>query len=73
MIYNIDCIEGAKKYINDNSIDLIICDPPFGINETSFKKHYGRKDLVLDGYVKAPIDYENFSSVDKRMQKDIKG
>lgn len=30
-IYNMDCIEGAKKYINDNSVNLMICDPPYNL------------------------------------------
>ncbi|HPD33995.1 MAG TPA: site-specific DNA-methyltransferase, partial [Candidatus Kapabacteria bacterium] len=30
-IYNIDCIEGMK-IIPDNTIDLVITDPPFAID-----------------------------------------
>ncbi len=60
-IYNEDCIEGSKK-IPDGSVPLIICDPPFGINEVSFSKHYHRKtDTVIDGYQEAPKDYLQFS------------
>lgn len=62
IFYNEDCVEGAKKYLNDNSVDLLICDPPFGIEEASFSKHYYReKNLVLEGYVQAPDDYYLFS------------
>ena len=25
--YNCDCVQGAKNYLRDNSIDLLICDP----------------------------------------------
>lgn len=62
-IYCEDCIEGSKKYIENESVDLIICDPPFGINEASFDRHYKRtkKDLVIDGYVEAPKNYYEFS------------
>jgi site-specific DNA-methyltransferase (adenine-specific) len=61
-VYNEDCIEGARKYIADHSIDLIVCDPPFGIGETSFQqRHYHRRDLVIGGYVEAPQDYARFS------------
>ena len=61
-IYCENCIEGAKDHILDESIDLLICDPPFGINEASFDKHYNRNsDVVLDGYVEAPEDYYTFS------------
>ena len=30
MVYNMDCLEGMKK-LSDNSIDLIITDPPYGV------------------------------------------
>ncbi|QYC52156.1 DNA methylase [Staphylococcus phage vB_Sau-RP15] len=30
-IYNEDCLEGMKK-IPDNSVDLIVTDPPYLIN-----------------------------------------
>jgi site-specific DNA-methyltransferase (adenine-specific) len=29
-IYNIDCIAGMKK-LEDNSIDSIVTDPPYGL------------------------------------------
>jgi len=62
MIYNEDCVIGAKKYLKDESVDLGVYDPPFGINEASFDKHYKRKkDFVLGGYVEAPDDYYKFS------------
>ncbi len=73
-VYNQDCVEGAKNHIEDNSVDLIICDPPFGIEESSFQKHYYRDDLVIEGYVEAPTDYEKFSldwiTESKRIMKD---
>jgi len=31
-IYNIDCIDGMKQ-IDDNSIDMILCDLPYGITQ----------------------------------------
>jgi|ERR1700733_8102289 len=62
MIYNSDCITGSKKYYSDNQFDLIVCDPPFGIGETSFDKHYNRKEkTVITGYKEAPDDYAKFS------------
>lgn len=75
MILNQDCIEGAKENIPDKSIDLLICDPPFGIDESSFGKHYFRdKEKVLDGYQEAPVDYLNFTRAwleqAKRVLKD---
>lgn len=62
-IYCEDCIVGAKEHIKTESVDLLICDPPFGINESSFDKHYKRKEdyLVINGYVEAPKDYYKFT------------
>jgi len=62
MIYNEDCIKGSQKHLKDESVDLGIYDPPFGISESTFDKHYKRKkQCVLDGYVEAPDDYYTFS------------
>lgn len=61
-IYNEDCITGSKKHFDSGVVDLMICDPPFGINETSFGKHYNRdEDVVIGGYVEAPTDYYKFT------------
>ena len=35
-IYNIDCMEGLKL-IDDNSIDLVIIDPPYLLNINKVK------------------------------------
>jgi site-specific DNA-methyltransferase (adenine-specific) len=63
MFYNENCISGAKKHLKDNSIDLIICDPPFGINGDKLDKHYSRNESnVIDGYVEVlASDYAWFS------------
>ena len=63
MFYNEDCITGAQKHLKDNSIDLIVCDPPFGINGHRLNKHYNRdENNVLDGYVDVPEnEYAEFS------------
>lgn len=63
MFYNIDCREGAKKYLQDNSVDLIITDPPYGIDGDLLHKHYNRDESqVLDGYIEVPlIEYADFS------------
>jgi site-specific DNA-methyltransferase (adenine-specific) len=62
-IYQVDCISGAKKYIDDNSVDLIITDPPYGINGELLHRHYNRNEnYVLDGYKEVERDqYELFS------------
>jgi site-specific DNA-methyltransferase (adenine-specific) len=61
--YNKDCITGAKKHIPENTVDLIITDPPYGIDGDKLHKHYNRnEDHVIDGYVEVPAaEYEKFS------------
>ena len=61
-IFNEDCIEGSKKHIPDESVDLFIGDPPFGIKETSLKNVYARDNNdIIPGYQEAPADYEKFA------------
>lgn len=61
-IYNTDCISGSKQYLTDEEVDIVLCDPPFGIQESTFDKHYNRKEEnVIDGYVEAPPDYKSFT------------
>ena len=61
--YNGDCISGAAEHIPDNSFDLIITDPPYGIEGDKLQKHYNRKEeFVVDGYVEIPqAEYAAFS------------
>ena len=63
--FNMDCIEGCREHIQDNSIDLIITDPPYGINGDKLHKHYNRNEtFVLDGYIEIPKDqYPAFSNL----------
>jgi site-specific DNA-methyltransferase (adenine-specific) len=57
-----DCIIEAPKHLPDESVDLLICDPPFGIGEGKFCQQYNRKkEHVLPGYVEAPADYAKFT------------
>ena len=58
-VYNEDCVEGCARRVDDESVDLIVNDPPFGIGEAAFDAaHYGRDAArVLDGYVEAPAEY----------------
>lgn len=62
-IKNDDCINFLKK-IPDNSVDLILTDPPFGLGESKFDiKHYARnKNNVIKDYFEAPnnISYEEW-------------
>ena len=52
------------KQIPDHSVDLILTDPPFGLNEIGFdRKHYNRTEQkVIAGYQEAPknINYEDW-------------
>lgn len=61
--FNEDCIEGCKKHIESGSIDLIITDPPYGIEGDKLHKHYHRnEEYVLDGYIEIPKEeYYEFS------------
>lgn len=61
-ILNLNCIQGSKEHLSDNSVDLMICDPPFGIGETKFHKHYNRKENTISGYQEAPDNYYDFTS-----------
>jgi len=63
IFYNENCITGCKKYFRDNSIDLIITDPPYGIEGDELHRHYNRDEqFVVDGYVEVPeSEYGEFS------------
>ena len=64
IIYNQDCIQGSLQHIKDETVDLGIYDPPFGIDEKSFDKHYNRKkENVIQGYEPAPDDYLQFTEL----------
>ena len=62
LIYNEDCVKGARSHIKDETVDLIITDPPYGINADTFEKHYNRRESnVIDGYIEIPSEkYEEF-------------
>ncbi|MFA7197961.1 MAG: site-specific DNA-methyltransferase [Methanoculleus sp.] len=61
--FNGDCIAGAREHVPDNSVDLIITDPPYGINGDRLHKHYNRNEaFVVEGYVEVPAsEYGEFS------------
>lgn len=47
----------------DSQIQCVICDPPFGIGEADFDKHYARDSShVLEGYSSAPADNTSYQT-----------
>ncbi|MDH7593686.1 MAG: site-specific DNA-methyltransferase [Methanomicrobiales archaeon] len=62
-LYNIDCVEGARRHLQDGSVDLIFTDPPYGIQSDRLHLHYNRDEgYVLDGYVEVrKEEYAEFS------------
>ena len=61
-IYNCNCISGSKKYLKDKTVNLMVCDPPFGIQESLMDKHYNREaSHIIEGYQESPSDYYDFS------------
>ncbi len=62
--YNEDCISGCRNRIQDGSVDLIITDPPYGIDGDKLDRHYNRNENhVIDGYVEVPkLEYPEFSA-----------
>jgi len=63
IFYNEDCISGARAHLSDNSIDLIITDPPYGICGDTLHRHYNRNEqCVIPGYIEIPQkEYADFS------------
>ncbi len=61
MLYNEDCLTAVKK-IYDESVDLIITDPPFALDYKKKKANYNRlTENLIDGYVDVPADkYREF-------------
>ena len=55
ILYNEDCISGAARHIPDGSIDLLVTDPPYGIEGDRLHRHYNRDErFVVSGYVEVP-------------------
>jgi site-specific DNA-methyltransferase (adenine-specific) len=62
-IYNEDCISGMARHLPDQCVDLVITDPPFGIEFGARRGNYNRKDhRVLEGYSEVKgADYQTFT------------
>lgn len=51
-LVNGDCVKGALRHLADASVDLIVTDPPYGIQGDRLHRHYNRDErCVVDGYV----------------------
>lgn len=61
--FNEDCVAGCARHLADGAVDLIITDPPYGIEGDKLHRHYRRREaFVLDGYVEVPREkYAAFS------------
>ncbi len=56
LFINGSCIIECPQHILDSSIDLIITDPPYGINGDQLHKHYNRDEKhVIEGYNEIPL------------------
>jgi site-specific DNA-methyltransferase (adenine-specific) len=58
-----DCVEGAREHLADGSVDLMVTDPPYGIEGDRLDRHYNRDEAhVVEGYVEVPAEeYGAFS------------
>jgi len=68
-----DCKSGMTK-MTEESVDLVIADPPFGIDFSGKEHSYNRKqDLVVDFYQEINSDYGQFTEDwMKQIQKIMK-
>lgn len=62
-VFNLDCVEGLKAIVPNDSVDLIITDPPFGIDFKPHRNNYHRtQSSVLEGYNEIKkADYYEFT------------
>lgn len=58
-----DCVSGAREFVADSSVDLVITDPPYGIDGSRLHRHYNRDErFVVGDYFEIPKDeYGRFS------------
>lgn len=60
LLKHMDAMDFVKE-IETESVNCIICDPPFGISEDMFDKHYARdKSFVMKGYQTAPSSNQDY-------------
>src|SRR3989338_11053879 len=69
-IYNMDCISGMREYLPDNSIDLVVTDPPFAIDFKAKRSNYNRTQYrVLEGY--SEISQEDYFDFTLKWMKEV--
>ncbi len=63
LFVNDDCVAAARTHLPDASVDLIVTDPPYGIEGDRLHRHYNRDEsFVVGGYVEVPAaEYNVFS------------
>ena len=55
LFVNGDCVQGAVEHLPDGCVDLIVTDPPYGIEANFLHRHYNRDErFVVGGYVEVP-------------------
>ncbi len=60
-VYFEDCIQGMTR-LPDGSINLVVADPPFGIDFNGMSSVYNRNErLVVQGYEEISESYEEFT------------
>jgi site-specific DNA-methyltransferase (adenine-specific) len=70
-ISNSDAIQFIKS-LPEQSIQCVICDPPFGLDEDTFDKHYARNSTnVIGGYQTAPSDAKLYEEWAKKWIHEI--
>lgn len=56
-----DCIKGMDE-LEDGSVDLVVADPPFGIDFSGKESIYNRKsENVVEGYIEVDGGYDKFT------------
>lgn len=69
-IYNEDCLVGLKK-IPDNSVDLVLIDPPYDISISGGKKGTGKLAKNILDLEKQLIDNDLVSSFDVKVLDEL--
>lgn len=60
------------KTLPEKSLQCIICDPPFGLDEDTFDKHYARNSSnVIEGYQTAPKDSKSYEQWAKQWIQEL--